>query len=242
MHCYRTVFATPAAIIVAAFANAPEVNAQTAAQLTESEAAAPLTAGNDKKNDVKSAQKVDAITITGTKRSQVQQEATQSVSVLSERDTIGMQHGFDVFSKIPNVVLETKQFLPTVRGLDGNGVAAGGGGAVSGASPRMSSYVDGVARTYGAAPDGSGSFWDMAQIEVYRGAQSTLFGQNSIAGVMVQTTKNPVFKDEYAVQAGVHNERTTYSGAIRSARHRRSKRRQKRDRLSKLRRLGFNGG
>lgn len=164
--------------------------------------------------DAKETQTIEPVIVTGTKRKQVQQETTQSISVLTERDTIGLQNGFDVFLRIPNVVQETNQFLPTVRGLDGNGVAAGGGGAVSGASPRLSSYVDGVARTYGASPDGEGSFWDMAQIEIYRGAQSTLFGQNSIAGVIVQTTKNPVFKDEFAVQAGIRDQRFTYNAAF----------------------------
>ena len=125
-----------------------------------------------------------------------------------------MQNGFAVFARIPNVTQETSQFLPTVRGLNGNGVATGGGGAVSGASPRMSSYVDGVARTYGAAPDGQGSFWDMAQVEVYRGAQSTLFGQNASAGVLVQTTNSPVFTDGYAAQIGLRNQRTTYNTAL----------------------------
>jgi iron complex outermembrane recepter protein len=164
-----------------------------------------------KKDEV---QTVEPVVVTGTKRKQIQQETTQSIVVLTERDTIGMQNGFDVFLRLPNVVQESKQFLPTVRGLNGNGVAAGGGGAVSGASPRMSSYVDGVARTYGASPDGQGSFWDMAQVEVYRGAQSTLFGQNSIVGVIVQTTKNPVFKDEFAAQVGARDERTTYNAAF----------------------------
>lgn len=164
--------------------------------------------------DMQATQKIETVTVTGTKRKQLQQEATQSVTVFTERDTIGLQNGFDVFLRLPNVVQETNQFLPAVRGLNGNGVAAGGGGAVSGASPRLSSYVDGVARTYGASPDGQGSFWDMAQVEIYRGAQSTLFGQNSIAGVIVQTTKSPVFKDEFAVQAGIRDQRTTYNTAF----------------------------
>ena len=101
-----------------------------------------------------------------------------------------------------------------MRGLDGNGVATGGGGAVSGASPRMSSYIDGVARTYSATPDGQGSFWDLDQIEVFRGAQSTQLGQNSIAGAIVQTTKDPQFKDEYALQFGARNQRATYNAAL----------------------------
>ncbi len=125
-----------------------------------------------------------------------------------------MQNGFDVFARIPNVSWQSESFLPTVRGLDGNGVATGGGGAVTGANPRMSSYVDGVARTYGATPDGQGSFWDMAQVEVYKGAQSTQLGQNSMAGAIVQTTRDPKFKDEYAVQVGAHDQRATYNAAF----------------------------
>jgi iron complex outermembrane recepter protein len=154
------------------------------------------------------------VLVTGTKRSQAQQQATQSVTVLTAPDTIGMQSGFDVFSRMPNVVQQTDTFLPTVRGLDGNGVAAGGGGAVTGANPRMSNYVDGVARTYGATPDGQGGFWDMAQVEIYKGAQSTQLGQNSIAGAIVQTTRDPTFKDEMAVQAGAQNQRATYNAAV----------------------------
>ena len=154
------------------------------------------------------------VVVTGTKRSQGRQQATQSVSVLSEQDTIGMQSGFDVFLRVPNVTWQSDSFLPTVRGLDGNGVATGGGGAVTGANPRMSSYVDGVARTYGATPDGQGSFWDMAQVEVYKGAQSTQLGQNSIAGAIVQTTQDPKFKDEAALQVGLHDKRATYKGAF----------------------------
>ena len=154
------------------------------------------------------------VTITGTKRKQAEQETAQSVRVLTEKDTIGMQSGFDVFSLLPNVTLQTRTFLPSVRGLDGNGVAAGGGGAVTGAQPRMSNYVDGVARTYGAAPDGSGSFWDMQQVEVYRGSQSTQLGQNSIAGAVIQTTRDPQFNNEAAVQVGVRDARTTYNAAF----------------------------
>ena len=154
------------------------------------------------------------VVVTGTKRSQARQQATQSVSVLSEPDTIGMQSGFDVFTRVPNVTFQTDSFLPTVRGVDGNGVAAGGGGAVTGANPRISNYVDGVARTYGATPDGQGSFWDMAQVEIYKGAQSTQLGQNSIAGAIVQTTQDPKFKDGFAVQAGAHDKRATYNAAF----------------------------
>ncbi len=154
------------------------------------------------------------ITVTGTKRSQKLQEAVQSVTIFEEKDAIGLQYGFDVFKYIPNITVRSSSFLPTVRGLDGNGIATGGGGAVSGASSRMSNYIDGVARTFSATPDGQGGLWDIDQIEVYKGSQSTQLGRNSIAGAIVQTTNDPKFKDEYAVQVGMHDKDFTYNTAI----------------------------
>jgi iron complex outermembrane recepter protein len=161
-----------------------------------------------------SSSELPTVVVTGTKRNQGLQRATQSVSVLKERDTIGLESALNVVTRLPNTAQQSETFLPTIRGLNGNGVATGGGGAVTGANPRLSNYVDGVARTYGATPDGAGSFWDMAQVEVYRGSQSTLLGQNALAGAIVQTTRDPVFKDQAALQIGAHNERTTVNGAF----------------------------
>jgi iron complex outermembrane recepter protein len=198
----------------ALIAQSSSATSTTSTQGIDTVAATEPKRAEAKQDSVPSAEKLQTIVVTGTKRSQAQQQATQSVSVLKSQDTIGMQSGFDVFSRMPNIVQQSDAFLPTVRGLDGNGVAAGGGGAVTGANARMSNYVDGVARTFGAAPDGQGSFWDMAQVEVYKGAQSTQLGQNSIAGAIVQTTRDPQFKDEYAVQLGARNQRATYNGAF----------------------------
>lgn len=177
-------------------------------------AAATAEASTAPRAEAAANQELAKVVIVGTKRSQRQQQVTQSVSVLGEQDTIGLQSAFDAIARIPNTAQSSDGFLPTIRGLDGNGVATGGGGAVTGANPRMSNYVDGVARTYGATPDGQGSFWDIAQIEIYRGSQSTLLGQNALAGAMVQTTRDPVFRDEYAVQLGAHDKRTTINGAF----------------------------
>jgi iron complex outermembrane recepter protein len=157
---------------------------------------------------------LDEITVTGTKRKQALQEVVQSVTVFEEPDTIGLQLGLDIFKYVPNTTFQSSQFLPVIRGLNGNGIATGGGGAVSGARPRMTTYIDGVARSYNATPDGQGSFWDFEQIEIYRGSQSTQLGRNSIAGAIVQTTIDPRFKDEYSVQAGLHDEDLTYNWAF----------------------------
>lgn len=154
------------------------------------------------------------VVVTGTKREQGIQQATQSVMVFQEPDTVGLSSVGQAFERVPNMAQQSMGFLPTVRGLNGNGIATGGGGAVTGASPRVSTYIDGVARTYGATPDGQGSFWDMAQLEVYRGAQSTQLGQNAISGAIVQTTNDPKFKDEGALQVGARTGGGAYDAAF----------------------------
>lgn len=154
-----------------------------------------------------------AIIVTGTKRGDSLQDTVQSVTVIRPDDAIGFLQTFDAFTRVPNVTITRDGILPSVRGLDGNGTAQGGGGAVTGSNPRFTSYIDGVARTYSAVPDGFGGLWDISQIEILRGSQSTTFGQNSLAGALVQVTNDPKFTNEAAVQAGIRSEGTTVNGA-----------------------------
>ena len=155
----------------------------------------------------------DTIVVTGTKLGRELQDTVQSVTVLREEDTTGLLQTFDAFARVPNVSIIRDGILPTVRGLDGNGTAQGGGGAVTGSNPRFTSYIDGVARTYSAVPDGFGGLWDLRQIEILRGSQSTTLGQNSIAGALVQVTNDPRFENSAAARIGVRSEGLTVSGA-----------------------------
>jgi iron complex outermembrane recepter protein len=158
-------------------------------------------------------QTLNAVTVTGTKRRQAEQEATQSLTVLKPADFAAEQDAFDALTRVPNLTPSSRSGLPVVRGVDGNGVAFGGGGAVSGGRPRFSTYVDGVARSYSYAPDGNLTLWDVKQLEVYRGAQSTTLGRNSGAGALVVTTNDPVQEDQAALLAGLRNQRNTWNAA-----------------------------
>ena len=184
-----------------------------AALLVAPLAAQPVSTEADKPAAASDVQRVDTITVTGTKRAEAKQDAAQSIEVFREADVRSAFDAFDVLSKAANVSTSTRSALPTVRGLDGNGVAFAGGGAVSGGRPRFTTYVDGVPRAYSFSVDGSASLWDMQQIEVYRGSQSTTLGRNAIAGAMVITTRDPIMKNEFAVEAGLRTARTTWSTA-----------------------------
>lgn len=151
--------------------------------------------------------------ITGAKRRQAEQDATQSLVVLTPDELLNERDAFDALTRVPNLSFSSKSGLPTVRGVDGNGVAFGGGGAVSGGRPRFATYVDGVARSYSYASDGNVTLWDVRQLEVFRGAQTTTLGRNSGAGALVLTTNDPVQENQAALLAGFRTARGTWNAA-----------------------------
>ena len=120
---------------------------------------------------------------------------------------------FELINRLPNVVLTENSTLPAIRGLDGNGVAQGGAGAVSGGRPRLTTFVDGVSRSYAFARNAMPQTWDIQQLEVYRGSQATIFGRNSSAGAIVVKTNSPVYEFEGAAQVGIRSADTRYSAA-----------------------------
>lgn len=156
---------------------------------------------------------VETIVITGTKRKEARQNTLQSVQVLREDDVRNLADAFDALLALPNLSSNTRSALPSVRGLDGNGTSYGGGGAVTGGRPRLGTYVDGVPRAYSFAVDGAASLWDVQQVEVYRGAQSTTLGRNAAAGAMVIATRDPEMHNSGAIELGVRSERRTLSAA-----------------------------
>ena len=147
--------------------------------------------------------------VTGNKRPETLQDTAASVAVIRDADRAMTPRLYDLLSRIPNVISQGGNNLPAIRGSNGNGVAEGGGGAVTGGRPRVSTYVDGVARGFSFALDGIPSTWDVAQVEVYRGAQSTTQGRNAIAGALVVATQDPIMAPEFAARLGFHNQNPT---------------------------------
>lgn len=96
-----------------------------------------------------------------------------------------------------------KELVPTVQlyssnprntGLSIRGLGTTFGLTNDGIDPGVGFYVDGVyyARTAATTLD----FIDVAQIEVLRGPQGTLFGKNTVAGAFNVTTRKPSFTPE----------------------------------------------
>ncbi|NJN00892.1 MAG: TonB-dependent receptor plug domain-containing protein [Aquincola sp.] len=153
------------------------------------------------------------IVVTGTKRPQLEQQVSQSANVLTADELINDYDAYDALVRLPNVSANSRGRLPTVRGVDASGVATGSGAALSGGRPRFTTYVDGVARGHSFSPDGNASLWDIRQVEVYRGSQSSTLGRNASTGAMVITTNDPSDQREGAAQLGYRSARAAWSAA-----------------------------
>jgi len=151
--------------------------------------AAPLVAKADEST-------VDEVVVTAERTNRTLRETSTSVAVVSGQtaDALGAQSTYDILERIPNIVAtRNSNGAPAVRGIDGAGPAVGGNAFFAGTRPRLNFLVDGRTLTFNEVIYIDGGIWDLDQMEVYRGPQSTLQGRNAVAGVVAIKTADPTF-------------------------------------------------
>jgi iron complex outermembrane recepter protein len=161
-------------------------------------------------------QRSEDILVIGQKLDQTIEDVPASV-IVADREALdngSYQSVEDYLRTIPGLTFSSGRTLPSVRGIDGNGVASGGFGAVSGGRPRITTYVDGVPRAFSFVPNGIPPTWDIDQLAFYRGAQSTAIGRNAAAGAIIVETRDPVDRFEGAAQIGYRNAADSVNGAL----------------------------
>ncbi|KFZ39289.1 TonB-dependent receptor [Shewanella mangrovi] len=152
-------------------------------------------------------QAIEKIVIIGEKAPKSLKDTSSSVAVLSEEVLNSTQYKSitEAVSEIPNVVAVAGS-LPDIRGVSGNGSAGGFNSISGGAKGRVSILVDGVAQPFVADNSGDMGLWDMEQMEIYRGPQSTSNGRNSMAGAIYIKTKDPTEDWHGAARLGYRNQ------------------------------------
>lgn len=159
------------------------------------------------------------VTVSGERMDRSLRDTAASVAVIDNQaieSNPGRGGIGEVMAAIPNVVsLEPSNFAPIIRGVDGSGAAVGATAFFAGVRPRLAMQVDGRAATFNEMIFGDVSMWDVEQVEVFRGPQSTVQGRNSIAGAVIVKTKDPTFTPEGKVRAiaGNHDTRQ-FSGVV----------------------------
>lgn len=143
---------------------------------------------------------LEEVVVTATKREQTLQDVPVAVTVTTA-DTIekaAIRDIADLSSVVPSLRIGQLQTSTNtnfiIRGF-------GNGANNPGIEPSVGVFVDGVYRSRSAGS--IGDLVDVQRVEVLRGPQSTLFGQNASAGVISVVTKKPEFEWGGMVEATV---------------------------------------
>lgn len=158
-------------------------------------------------DDAQQLQSMEQITVLGEKTERSLKDTSSSVSVITEEALKSMQSltMSNAISDIPNVVVLSGA-TPDIRGVSGNGGASGFNAFSGGAKARVSTLIDGVVEPFVAFVTADSGIWDVEQVEVFRGPQSTSNGRNSIGGAVYVKTKDPSFDWEGAARLGYRNQ------------------------------------
>jgi outer membrane receptor protein involved in Fe transport len=140
---------------------------------------------------------VEAVIITGEKTSRTVQQTVTSVAVTTaariERENI--QTLYDVVNRTANMSETYGKTGFTIRGISNSNVSGGGTGGLA------TVYVDGAALPEAAVYSGPLEMWDIGQVEILRGPQSTLQGRNSLAGAVIIRSTDPTFDWRFKARA-----------------------------------------
>ncbi len=140
-------------------------------------------------NEIPSSDDQNEIIVTGEKVARSLQKTTASVSVttkrkLAEENILTIQ---DVYNRTANVSETYGSSGFSIRGIDQRGVSGGGDAATA------TVFVDGAPVPQDVLSNGPTDMWDVAQVEIFRGPQSTIQGLNALAGAVHIRTQDPTF-------------------------------------------------
>lgn len=142
-------------------------------------------------------------TVYGAKTGRSILDTPSSVGVIdgARMDASAMFRIEDVFRQMANV--NRADWIDSgivLRGINSEGVGGPSG------SPLATTYVDGVPQTQQGARRGVNGTWDLQQVEVWRGPQSTIVGRNALAGAIQIKSNDPTMKWETAARLGFGND------------------------------------
>lgn len=159
---------------------------------------------------------IEEIVVTARKRAESLQDAPISITAMTAEsmERAGVENVADLARRTPGLQygdFGDLKLSPTAL----RGVVGGAGSA--GADPAVGYYVDEVFVGQGAGANLD--LYDIERVEVLRGPQGTLYGRNTIGGVVSITTKRPseALEASGEVQLGNYNSRRfagSVSGAI----------------------------
>ncbi|MEL6687020.1 MAG: TonB-dependent receptor [Pseudomonadota bacterium] len=153
----------------------------------------------------------DEVIVTGQKINRSVQDTQASVEVITELDIQeeNILNLVDAIERTANITTRDGSNF-TIRGINSTSVSGAGQGNLA------TIYLDGIALPRQALFGAPAEIWDITQIEILRGPQSTLQGRASLAGAIVINTAEPTYDWEGRLRAIYTTNENRYSlgGAI----------------------------
>ena len=138
----------------------------------------------------------ETIIVTGQKIDAALQDVAASVAVVTG-DEIAREpisDLYDIVDRIPNVTTSFGDLGFAIRGIDQRGIGGSGRGQT------LTVYVDDASLGNYTTFFGPLDAWDLGQVEVFRGPQSTNFGRNALAGAIYVRTQDPTYENDLKVR------------------------------------------
>jgi outer membrane receptor protein involved in Fe transport len=131
---------------------------------------------------------LETVVVEGELQSRELQEAATSAAVFRGDDIeAGTEIDlYDLLERTPNAQSSFGEKGFAIRGIDQRGVGTSGGGQL------VAITVDGASLVNQSTFFGPYSAWDLGQVEVLRGPQSTQRGRNALAGAIIVRSADPV--------------------------------------------------
>jgi outer membrane receptor protein involved in Fe transport len=129
------------------------------------------------------------IVVTGMKFDRTLQDTPESVKVYTseEIERQNLVSIYDLIDRTANVSSTLSKSGFNIRGISNKNVSGYGFGTLA------TVYLDGSPLPSEAAGGGPLDLWDLDQVEILRGPQSTLQGRNALAGAIILKTADPSF-------------------------------------------------
>ncbi|MAN75413.1 MAG: hypothetical protein CME85_15100 [Henriciella sp.] len=138
----------------------------------------------------------DTVIVTGQKIDTALQDVAASVEVVTGLEIARepVTDLYDIVERIPNVTTSYGDLGFAIRGIDQRGT---GGSSIS---QLLTVYVDDASLGNYTTFFGPLDAWDLGQVEVFRGPQSTNFGRNSLAGAIYVRTQDPTYESDFRLR------------------------------------------
>ncbi|CAM2063882.1 TonB-dependent receptor [Sulfidibacter corallicola] len=138
----------------------------------------------------------ERIVVKGEKTERTLSETLSSVRVATDQEMkkADIRDMYALLNRTANVTSRYGDNGFTIRGIDAVDVSGGGFNGLA------SVYVDGSVLGRRTIEGGTLSTWDLEQVEVFRGPQSTTQGRNALAGSIFLRSKQPQFQMDGALK------------------------------------------